>query len=261
MRRLGLILALCAIAVPLGAGLARGESTQIGKLRVSFGGSIAPHSLPRDRDAPIRVKLRGAVRTTDGTRPPQMRRMTFAVNRHGKLFTRGLPTCTTGRLESTDSRLALARCESALVGRGHFGANLESPSLKPFPVVGRMLAFNARQGRSRAILLHIHASNPIEATVVLTFRLSHRKRGKFGTVLTARIPRVAGDLGYVTDVSLDFGRQYRFRGQRRSFLSARCAAPTGFPGALFTFARGSFEFAGGKRIETSLTRDCLVRRG
>lgn len=259
MKRLVLILALCA-ALPLGAAIARAETVQLGKLRVSFGGRISPHSLPRDRDAPVRVTLKGTVRTTDGMRPPQLRRMSFAVNRYGKLFTGGLPTCTTGQLESTDTRIALDRCRGALVGRGRFSANLESPNLEPFPVQGRMVAFNARQRRRPAILLHIHASNPIEATVVLTFNISHRRKGKFGTVLTARIPRVAGDLGYVTDVSLVFGRTYTHRGKRRSFLSARCAAPAGFPGALFTFARGSFDFADGKRLNTSLTRDCAVRR-
>ena len=260
MRRLIPILALC-IAVPLGAGIARGETVQVGKLRVFFGGRIAPHSLPRDRDVPVRVTLNGRVRTTDGSRPPQLRRMSFAVNRYGRLSALGLPACSSGQLEATDSRLALQRCGGALVGRGRFGANLESPNLEPFPVVGRMLAFNARERGRSAILLHIHASNPIEATVVLTFKISHRPRGKFGTVLTTRIPRVAGDLGYVTDVSLSFGRKYRHRGEQRSFLSARCAAPAGFPGALFTFARGTFDFAGGKRVKTSLTRDCLVRRG
>jgi len=259
MRRLALIIALCIVL--LGAGIARGESVQVGKLRVSFDGRISPHSLPRNRDAPVKVTLRGAVRTTDGTRPPQLRRMTFAVNRHGRLFTKGLPTCDTGQLEATDSRIALERCGGALVGHGRFGANLESPSLETFPVVGRMLAFNSRDGKRRAILLHIHASNPIEATVVLTFNISHRRRGKFGTVLSTRIPRVAGDLGYVTDVSLVFGRTYRHRGRQRSFLSARCAAPAGFPGAIFTFATATFDFAGGKRVKTSLTRDCLVRRG
>ena len=33
----------------------------------------------------------------------------------------------------------------------------------------------------------------------------------------------------------------------------------GFPGAIFTLARGSFFFADGKKIVTSVVRDCLVR--
>lgn len=257
MKRLASITLLCAL---LGAGLADAESTVQDDLRLSFDARFSPHSLPRDRDAPVRIDVSGAVRTVDGSRPPQLRRITIAVNRYGRLFTRGLPTCDPGRLESTSSAVALRRCRRALVGRGRFGANVELPSVSTFPVEGRMLAFNGRVGKRRVVFLHIHGSNPVEATIVLAFRIRHKRRGKFGTVLSAKIPRIASDLGYVTDVSLSFARRYRFRGESRSFLSARCAAPAGFPGAIFSFARGSFDFAGGKRVTATLVRDCLVRR-
>jgi hypothetical protein len=188
-----------------------------------------------------------------------LRRITIAVNRYGRMSVRGLPTCDSGQLESTSSEIAMARCHRALVGRGRFGANVELPNAAPFPVEGRMLAFNGRARGKPAILLHIHGSNPVEATVVLTFEVRRVRSGKFGTLLTTKIPRIASDLGYVTDVALSFGRRYRFAGESRSFISARCAAPNGFPGAIFTFARGSFVFAGGKRIDTTVVRDCLVR--
>lgn len=257
MKRLASITLLCAL---LGAGLAGAESKVEDGLRLSFDARFSPHALPRDRDAPVRIDVSGAVRTVDGSRPPQLRRITIAVNRYGRLFTRGLPSCDPGVLESTSSAVAMQRCRRALVGRGRFGANVDLPSLAPFPVEGRMLAFNGRVGKRRVILLHIYGSNPIEATVVLTFKIKRSRRGKFGTVLTTKIPRIASDLGYVTDVSLTFARRYRFRGEPRSFISARCAAPAGFPGAIFSFARGSFDFAGGKRVTTTLVRDCLVRR-
>jgi hypothetical protein len=122
-----------------------------------------------------------------------------------------------------------------------------------------MLAFNARVHGRQAILLHVSGSTPVKATVVLTFKVRHPKKGKFGTVLSTKIPRLASDLGYVTDVALVFNRRYTYRGKRYSFLSARCAAPAGFPGAIFSFTRGTFSFAGGKQIVTTLTRDCTVR--
>jgi len=258
MRRLTLIAMVCATTL-LGAGLARGEVFGDDQLRVSFSGRLIPHSLPRDRDVPVRVTLEGAIRTPEGVRPPQLRRISIAVNRYGRLSTEGLPSCSPGLIESTDSELAMQRCGAALVGRGRFGASLETESLEAFPVEGRILAFNSRSSGRQAILLHVHASNPIEATVVLTFKISHERQGKFGTVLTTRIPRIASDLGYVTDLSLAIGRKYRVGGERRSFISARCAAPAGFPGALFTFARGVFTFANGKQVTTTLARDCLVR--
>lgn len=257
MKRLAFIVPLCAVL--LGAGLARGESKVEDGLRLSFDARFAPHSLPRDRDVPVRVDVSGAIRSVDGSPPPQLRRITVAVNRYGRLFARGLPTCAPGSLESTSSTVAMRRCGRALVGRGRFGANVDFPNLAPFPVEGRMLAFNGRVGKRRVIFLHIYGSNPVEATVVLAFKVRHPRRGRYGTVLTTKIPRLASDLGYVTDVSLTFARRYRFRGEPRSFISARCAAPSGFPGAIFSFAKGTFDFAGGKRVTTTVVRDCLVR--
>jgi hypothetical protein len=259
MRRLAFISVLAvAVALPL-AGIARSEIKGDGGLFVAFDGSFSPRVLPRDRDVPVTVRLSGSVKTADGTRPPQLRTISIAVNRYGRLSTRGLPACLPGLLESTDSQTALARCGSAVVGRGGFGANVEFPDRSPFPVEGRVLAFNGRSHGHAAILVHIHGSKPVEATVVLVFRIRHPARGKFGTVLTTRIPRIASDLGYVTDIALVFGRTYRVGGERRSFISARCAAPAGFPGALFTFAKAAFTFAGGKRITPALVRDCVVR--
>jgi hypothetical protein len=258
MKRLALIAMLLALAL-FGATIARGEISGGDGLLVSFGGGFTPRSLPRDRDVPVTVNLNTSIKTTDGSRPPQLRQISFAVNRYGQISTVGLPTCHPGLLESTDSAAALARCRPALVGRGQFTANVEFPNRAPFPVHGRMLAFNGRAHGRPAILLHIHGSNPAEVTVVLAFTIRHPARGKFGTVLSARIPRLASDLGYVTGVSLVFNRRYHYRGKRYSFLSARCAAPSGFPGAIFSFTRGTFAFADGKRIVTTLTRDCVVR--
>lgn len=208
---------------------------------------------------PVTVRLHTSIKTADGTRPPNLRRISFEVNRYGRISTAGLPACRPSLLESTDSATALSRCRGALVGRGDFYANVEFPDRPPFPVHGRMLAFNGRFGGRPAVLLHVYGSTPVDVTVVLIFRIRHPAKGKFGTALSTRIPRLASDLGYVTDVSLKFNRIYRYKGRERSFLSARCAAPAGFPGALFSFTRGTFVFAGGKHISTTLTRTCTVR--
>jgi hypothetical protein len=258
MKRLALTAVLLA-ALLVGAGIARGEIKGDGKLFISFNGGFAPRVLPRDRDVPVTVNLDVSVKTSDGSRPPQLRAIKLLVNRYGRLTTEGLPVCRAGLLESTDSQLALSRCRGAQVGHGKFAANLEFPSRASFPVKGRMLAFNGRAKGKPVILLHIHGSSPVEATVVLTFVIRHPPTGKFGTVLTTKIPLIASDLGYVTDVSLVFGRIYRFQGERHSFLSARCAAPAGFPGALFSFTKASFFFADGKRLSPTLVRDCVVR--
>jgi hypothetical protein len=258
-RRLAIPIALLLAAL-LSAGVAQGELTQRDGLRVAFDGGFTPHALPRDRPVPVNVHIEGTIGTANGSRPPQLRRIAFAINRHGKFFTRGLPTCSTGLLQSTTTQAALARCRPALVGRGSFGADVAFPTLSLIPVRGRLLAFNGRDGGRPAILLHLYVSNPVQVTFFLPFQATGGQGGgTFGTVLTASIPKIAGDLGYVTNIDLKIGRRYSYRGHPRSLFSASCAAPAGFSGAIFDFARGSFYFANGQQLTTTLTRNCRVR--
>lgn len=259
MRRRLIIPAIAAIVVLLAAGAAEGELSQEGNLRISFDGGFTPRSLPRDRPATISVSVSGRIATTDGTQPPPLRRIEIELNRNGHLSTRGLPVCTSGLLQSATTQAALQRCRPALVGRGHFAANVDFPSVTPFPAEGRMLAFNGLQNGRPALLLHLYGTAPVHVTFVLPLLISHRGKGQFGTVLSARIPTLAGGLGSITQISLRIGREYSFEGRRRSFLSASCAAPPGFTAAIFPFARGSFHFADGRTLLTTLARDCRVR--
>jgi hypothetical protein len=249
-----------AIFALAGAGIASGESAQSGGLVVSLQGRIAPHALPRDELAPITVHVEGKVKTVDGDTPPALRKITIALNRNGKLDTRGLPICTGGSLESTTTEQARSACGPALVGSGSFEADVAFPTLAPFPAEGKLLAFNAVIKGRPAILLHIYGDNPIQHTFVLPMTIAHQASGTFGTVVSTTIPRLAAGLGYVTSVNFAIGRQYHFKGKAHSLLSASCAAPPGFPGAIFTFAKGTFSFANGATLSPKLVRDCKVRQ-
>ena len=258
MRRLA-IPSLIAIAALLCAGLATAELSQKGNLRLQFSGKIAPKKLPRTNTAPVTVRVAGAIGTADGGRPPELSKISIAFNRFGRVSTEGLPICEAGELEQTTSEGAREACGGALVGHGKFKANVALPGRAVFPVTGDILAFNSSKNGRPALLLHIYGSSPVQLVFILTFRIVRVEEGTFGTIFVARIPRIAAELGYVTNVNLTFGRRYVYEGEQRSFLSARCAAPAGFPGAIFTLARGSFSFDNGQRISTSLARNCWVR--
>ena len=249
---------LLALAVVLGAGVAQGELSQKGNLRISFDGDFTPRSLPRQRPAPITVAVEGAIGTTDGSRPPALQRFEIELNRNGRLSTRGLPTCSMPLLQSTTSEAALARCRPAIIGRGHFAAAVDSGG-KLIAANGRIVAFNGTFRGSPAVLLHFYTAVPARVTLIMPLALGHRPDGQFGTVLATKIPVLAGGLASITKIDLEIGREYSYRGQRLSFISASCAAPTGFPGAIFNFARGNFHFVDGRTIVTTLTRDCRVR--
>jgi hypothetical protein len=258
MRRRLTATGLVAIASLLAVGATRGEVVQVKNLRISFQGSFTPHALPRDRPVPIKVTIKGGIATTDGSHPPALRRLEIGLNRQGRLSTVGLPTCSGSALQSTTTAAALALCRPALVGRGHFSASLAfTPG--SLPSHGTILAFNSRVGRKPALLLHLYGTVPVRATLVAPLTIERRGRGDFGTVFSARIPKIGGGLGSITSIELTVGREYRYGGKRRGFISASCPAPAGFPGAPFPFARGSFYFAHGEKVVTTLTRNCQVR--
>lgn len=255
-----LLITLLLLAFGLfGAGLAKAELSQNGNVRISFSGDFSPHSLPRDRPAPVTIDVRGAIGTTDGSHPPAVRRIEIAINRHGRLFTQGLPACTDAQLQATSTETALRRCRSALVGHGRFGAEVDFPSTGPIAASGPVLAFYGRSDGKQALFLHLYLTAPVRTTFILPLTISNRGGNLFGTVLSAKIPTLAGGLGSVTKIDLTIRRDFTYRGQRHSFISASCPAPPGFTGASFSLARGSFYFADGRKLETTLARDCRVR--
>ncbi len=257
-RRAAIPFALLLVAL-LCAAVASAELSQKGTLRISFDGDITPRSLPRDKPAPVTLRVEGAIGTTDGTQPPPVQRIEIALNRAGQLSTVGLPACTSRLLQSTSTDVALERCRPALVGTGNFLANVQFPNAAPIPAGGRMLAFFGLQNGKRALLLHLYITSPTQVTFVLPLVISNAGKGEFGTLLSAKVPRLAGGLGSVTEIDLTVNRQYTYKGQRRSFISASCAAPSGFTAGIFTLAQGRFHFAGGEVLETTLTRNCRVR--
>ncbi|HEX2392923.1 MAG TPA: hypothetical protein VHI77_08395 [Solirubrobacterales bacterium] len=251
-------IALTALLGLLSAAPASAGPIQEENLIVKFDGDFSPHALPRHRAVPIEVQVDGSIRTTDGSRPPALQRLQISLNRHGVLTTRGLPVCREAELQSTTSEVAMERCGAAIVGSGSFGAGIYSPSDAPVPVSGRILAFNGEQGGRRVILLHLYGTLPITATFILPLKISHASDGEFGTVLAARIPKIAGGTGSITSIHLKIGRRYSYRGRRLAFVSASCAAPAGFNLAPFSFARANFYLAG-KRLGTTVVRYCRVR--
>lgn len=247
------------IAVLIGAALASAEITQNGNLRLAFSGRIDPKTLPRTHPAPATVRIAGEIGTADGEKPPQLSKVAIAFNRYGRVTTQGLPICEPGQLEQTNSQTARQNCGGSLVGHGKFKASVDFTGREPVTVSGDMLAFNSQKNGKPAILLHIYGDQPVQLAFVLTFRIVRVNKGTFGTIFVAQIPGLASKLGYVTNVNLTFGRRYTYKGKPRSFLSAKCAVPSGIPGAIFTLARGDFSFNNGQSISLSLARNCWVR--
>lgn len=256
-RRAVITLALAAVTL-FGVAPAHSEVRRAGNLQVAFNGGFAPHSLPRDRAVPVTVSVSGRITTTDGSHPPPLRWLRLELNRNGQLSTVGLPVCRASSLQSATSAGALARCKGALVGHGSFAADL-GDSGSAIPTRGRILIFNATLAGKPSLLLHLYGRIPIQSSYVLPLKIRRQTKGEFGTVLATQLPKLAGGSGSITSVELEIGREYSYRGERHGYLSASCSAPGGFNTVPFSFARGTFRFAGGTDLETGLTRTCQVR--
>ena len=256
-RRVAWLLLALALIAAIGAGAASAELTQRGNLFVRFDGGISPRALPRAALAPIGVRIEGAIKVPAGQQSPSLRRIKIALNRAGHLDTQGLPRCRRNRIDSVASSEALAACGTSLVGAGGIVARTALPNQQPTTVRGEVLLFNGVASGQPVILAHIYQADT-PATRVIVFKI-HRGGGAFGTVITGEVPPSANRNGYLESIFLQLERRYVFRGRQRSYLSAACSAPAGFPGATFPFARASMSFDDGRTLSSTLVRNCRVK--
>lgn len=234
------------------------EVTQARGVRVLVNAKLSPTRLPRAGSAPVAVSVGGRIASTTAGGSPRLERMSVAINAHGTLLTRGLPHCRLGHIQPSTTAEALRACRSSLVGEGRFSANVQLPEQSPFPSEGKVLAFNGRLRGKPAIFAHIYGVQPVPTSYVLPF-LIEKTGGTYGTLLEASFPRVTGEWGYVTGVSLSLARSFVYRGRQVGYLSAGCPAPAGFPGLVFPLLRTRFSFAGGPTLTSTLNRSCKVR--
>jgi hypothetical protein len=238
---------------------ARAEVEKQGDVIVAFDGGISPKALPRTGVAPVAVTIDSSFRSAEGLDPPpQLRTISIGINRRGRIFDRGLPTCRVRKIQPATIRAARRICGGAIVGRGHVQVRVNLSNQPPFTFKGPMLVFHAkRSGGDRRLLAQVYGIKPPSA-FVLSFRIVDEP-GEFGTVIKTSLPHSASKWAYVTQFDMKLRRVYTYKGQRHSYVSAGCAAPPGFPGAVYAFAQASFGFAEGQRVTTTLVRDCTVR--
>lgn len=255
-RALPLGLAVCLALALLGA--AQASVVTGGNVRVGFRGWVTPRALPRSAQVPVALHVFGSVTPVGDGRPAGLRRVTIAINRHGSISTRGLPTCPRNRLRSRTTEQALAICGGALVGTGHFHAHIDIPEEAPFPSNGRLLAFSTTFHGHPALVGQVFGTHPVPISQVLPMTLQRRDDGQFGPTISVTMPEFSNDWGYVTGFDLTLERDFTFHGRPRSFLEASCPAPSGVEEAPFKAARGTFYLSQGRPLTRVLSSSCKV---
>lgn len=259
MRARKRIALLACFASVWGGTLARAEVVGKGTLRVSVTGKLSPSSLPRTGAAPIAVSLGGEVGTTDGSAPPRLKALRVEVNRNGHFDYAGLPTCAYDRIQPATSTRALTACRPALVGEGSFTATITLGGQEPYPTKGRLLVFNGESHGRPVLFGQIYSPYPFATSFVIVFSVEKIAHGKYGTALTAPLPRALGSWGNLTGIEMTLSRRYTVKGVKHSYLSAACPAPKGFSGATFPLLRSAFTFSTGQTLESTLMRTCKAR--
>jgi hypothetical protein len=254
---LALCAALALLALALLAPAAWTEIAPGKDVRVIFKGKLTPRSLPRTGLAPVRVAVGATIVPTVGATPPSLRKIQIEINRHGHFDLQGLPTCRYDALQPSSTANAISSCKSALVGKGHFSSTVLQPEASPFPSEGALYAFNGTYKGKPAILAHVYGTEPIPTSYTIPFTIS-KASGDYGTTLTAPMPNVGNEWGFITGLSLNLGRSFHYRGRRRSYVAAGCPAPKGVAIAPFDFARATFDF-GAEKVSSILSRSCRAR--
>jgi hypothetical protein len=79
-----------------------------------------------------------------------------------------------------------------------------------------------------------------------------RRGGEISYRTTVDVPPIAAGLGSLTHIDATVGRRYRFRGSKRSYVSARCS-----DGVLRT--HGRLTFADAMIIDGTIDKACTAR--
>jgi hypothetical protein len=244
-------IALVALALAaLGAvSVASADTVRVGNLVITVDGAISPKKLPRKTPAPITLKLSGSIAAADSTHPPALKTLDLEFDKHGELNTKGLPTCTVAKLQSTLTAQAKKICGDALVGTGTVSADIAFPEQAPFGASGPLLIFNgAPKGAKQVLIFHVHANVPAPTTFVTTAVIS-KQGGRYGTRAEVAIPTITGGQGSLTSFQATLHRTWIYKGQKQSLLLASCPSGT-------LYAHGDFGFLDGTRASGDVVRPC-----
>jgi hypothetical protein len=251
-KRLISILALGAVAAVAVAGIATAEKptiVQAGNLKLTLNGGFTPKALPKNKPAPITLNVSGKIDAVDGKHPPALKEVVVETDKNGSIDVKGLPKCTSGKLQAQDTKAAKAICPTAIIGKGKTDVEVEFPEQAPFIAKSELLAFNGGvSGGKTTIFIHAYLSSPVSAAVVTTVKISKVKNGRYGTKSIATVPKIAGGYGSVRSFSLTFDRGYK----NTPFLFAKC--PDGHLNAKATSV-----FADGTRLTGSFVRSCTPK--
>jgi hypothetical protein len=250
--RLGLASSMAGLLAALVlVGGATAETTTVGNIKFTADGGFSPKALPKKQMAPIALNARGKIQTVDGTHPPALKEVVLDTDKNGTIDVKGFPSkCTSGKLQSQDTKAAEKICKKAIIGKGKTDVQIAFPDSKPVDVKSDLLVFNGGfRGGTTTLYIHAYITVPVPAAIVTTVKIKKIKKGRYGLRSVASIPKIAGGSGSVTSFNLTVNKKYKVKGKRKSVLNAKC--PDGK-----LQAHATAVFSDGTKASTEFIRPC-----
>ncbi len=213
---------------------------------------VRPQKLSKKKFTPGTLKVTTkttSVTAANGVPIPAVR-ATIDFDRNARLYTKGLPTCNPSQLQNQSTEAALRACSKAKIGSGKATALLQvGPQV--YTVDQTVTAFNGvPKGGKPSVILHTYGTTPIQTALVLVGTVSNYNKQGYGPRLDLQIPLIAGGTGSLTDFQVTINKKWRFKGVKRSFISAKC------PNSRKLKARGEFTFRDGESLTALSTQSC-----
>lgn len=241
MALVGLIaVSVAGIASAAGGGPITAEA---GNLKFTFDGQFTPSKLPKKKMVPIVLSTSGKISTKDGSHPPALKEVEVETDKNGSINVKGVPKCTSGKLQSRDTKSAEKVCGSAIIGTGTTNVEIQFPEQNPIPVSSKLLVINGgTSGGTTTLFIHAYITVPTPAAIVTTLKIKKHPHGRYGLKTIATIPKIAGGSGSVTSFSLKVDN-------KKKVIYAQC--PDGK-----LQAHATAKFANGEKVSAGIIRTC-----
>lgn len=248
-------IAILATLVAIGAcATAYALTAEVGSVWVSATATLQPRELPRRGNAPVQLKSVTRVGTRDGSTPPTLQTLLFLLDRNGTVDTKGLPTCTTAKLEGTTPSEARKRCARALVGKGTAKVLVTLPGRAPFTITSPLSFFNGPPAGGRPTLIaHGYETVPTAKTLLVPIAIERVAKGRYGYRAEVEVPELAGGYGAATLAEATIGAVRKRGGKKVGYINAHCSG-----GRLQV--TGSARFTNGDFFPVTLTSPCHLPR-
>lgn len=254
MRRRPFLIAVCAVlaaAVAATAAWAGPTVTGPDGNTQSIDSLIRPKKLSKTKFTPGSLEVTTLTTSTtdpNGVPSPAVHAV-IDFDRNARLYTKGLPTCSGGKLQNQSTEAAERACGNAKIGTGHAIAYLKAGRVYEVPQT--VTAFNGvPKGGKPTIILHTYGTTPLQVSLVLEGTVSNYNKEGYGPRLDLNVPLLAGGTGALKEFNVKIEKKWRFKGEKRSFISAKCGNSKKLK------ARGTFTYLDGQALTALSTQSC-----